>query len=330
MRLLPCLLAFAVAVVSGRAAAQADKAAAEALFQQAKSLFEQKSYAEACPKFDASHKLEPSVGTVLFLGDCWEKLGKKASAWASFEEAAALAARENDGKRKNVAEVRAAALEPQITKLEIRVLDPVDGIVVRRNGVEIPRATWGTPLPVDAGSYALEATAPGKRSWTREVTVADGGETIAVDVPALEDVAPAAPPPAPPPPPEEPAVAPPVEEGGDTTGLLVAGAVIAAVGVAGVVVGSVFGGLAKSANDDSLEPERCRTETLCSDEGLALREDAKDRATIATATFIPGAVLFAVGITMVIVAAATDGPSGEQAKIELAVGPSHVDLRGSF
>jgi hypothetical protein len=331
------LLSFALAAVvvmalAGTARAQsggADKAAAEALFQQAKSLFEKQQYQEACAKFDASHQLEPSLGTVLYLGDCWEKLGKKASAWAAFKEAAGLAARENDTKRKNVAEVRAAALEPQVTKLTIAVAEPSDGMVVRRSGVEVPQGSWGAPLPVDAGTYTLEATAPGRRTWTREVTIKDGGEPVTIDVPALEPsgggtVEP--PLPEPPKPPEPPA---PAAGSGGPSGVLIAGLVTGGVGLVGVVVGAIFGGLAKSANDESLD--HCRTESFCTDEGLALRDDAKERATISTATFIPGAVLLGAGITMIIIGVAADGSAETSARrFQVVAGATGLDLRGTF
>jgi hypothetical protein len=51
--------------------AQADagsSAAAEALFSEGKALANAKNFVAACPKFEASQKLDPGAGTLLHLG----------------------------------------------------------------------------------------------------------------------------------------------------------------------------------------------------------------------------------------------------------------------
>ncbi len=324
--LLTCLLLLLLPASAWAQPSGADKAAAEALFNQGKDLMGKQEYAEACKKFDASQKLDPAVGTLLFLGECNEKLGRTASAWAAFSEAASLAETTNDQKRKQIASVRVSALEPQVSKLQVNVLgaDPA-GVTVRRDGVELPRASWGVALPVDAGEHTIEATAAGKQPFKKTVAVSDGGQVISLDVPELQDLAAAAPAPvdpapqpAPQPPPDTPA-----PEGG-TSPLLVTGIIVGGVGVIGLVIGGVFGAAAASKNDESLG--RCRTEQLCTPEGLALREDAQDQATIATVAFIAGGVLAAAGVTMMILAPSGDGDMAGIDSLELA-GPL---LRGSF
>src|SRR4051812_42972052 len=86
-----------------------DKAAAEALYQLGQQLLKAGDFANACPKLEASNSLDPGVGTLLLLGDCQEKLGKLASSWATFREAASLATSRNDADRARVAELRASA-----------------------------------------------------------------------------------------------------------------------------------------------------------------------------------------------------------------------------
>src|SRR6186713_2555584 len=86
-------LMLAPAVASAQADAQ-QKAAAEALFDEAYQLLAQGQYESACRRFEQSQEIDPGVGTLLYLGDCFERSGKTASAWATFREAssAALAA----------------------------------------------------------------------------------------------------------------------------------------------------------------------------------------------------------------------------------------------
>src|SRR5512139_3095133 len=80
------VLVQASAVSAGQPSRE-DQAAAEALFLQGGKLKAQGKIEEACNKWAASQRLDPAVGTLLFLGDCYEALGRTASAWATFTEA---------------------------------------------------------------------------------------------------------------------------------------------------------------------------------------------------------------------------------------------------
>ena len=139
------------------------KATAETLFLRGQKLHEGGNFEQACPLFEESLKLDFGIGTLLFLSDCQEQLGKTASAWAGFREAATLARTKGQGEREKIANGRAAALLPKLATLRIQVADANKsiGIVIKRNGVSIGEPTWGEALPVDPGEQKLEATAPG-------------------------------------------------------------------------------------------------------------------------------------------------------------------------
>ena len=313
----------------------ANKAAAEALFNQGKKAFDAKNYAAACKKFDASHKLEPAVGTLLFLGECNERQGKIASAWGAFNEASSLARRTQDDKRKKIAEIRVAALEPQVSKLTVMIAENVDGLSIRRDGVELPEGSWGAALPIDAGEHQVDASAPGRKPWSSTVSVTDGGETYTVNVPTLSPLGGTGSPPAP----SGGGPAPMPVAGGDDggsesslgTALEITGLTIAGLGGVGIIVGSVFGVLAKGSNDDSLAA--CRTEELCTPEGVALRDDAKSQALVSTVSFIVGGALVAGGLTLFFLAPDDDASAdvGHLA-LDAAVGPGRagLTLRGSW
>src|SRR5688572_33295826 len=102
-------------------APSAESQAAEALFRQAKALMEKGDLEPACEKFSASQSLEPGLGTLLYLGDCYERAGRFASALSTFAEARQFAQSRNDAEREHLASVRAAALEPRVPRLELRV-----------------------------------------------------------------------------------------------------------------------------------------------------------------------------------------------------------------
>ena len=71
-------ISFSGAVV----AQERDPAAAQALFDQGRDLMRQNKHAEACPKLAESNRLDPAIGTLFHLADCYEQSGRVASAWA--------------------------------------------------------------------------------------------------------------------------------------------------------------------------------------------------------------------------------------------------------
>src|SRR5262245_57607372 len=101
------------------------KATAEALFADGRRLMITGEYASACPKFAASQKLDPAVGTELNLADCYEKLGRTASAWAEFRSAASAAHTVGSKDREQLATDRAKALETKLSYLTITTSTPL-------------------------------------------------------------------------------------------------------------------------------------------------------------------------------------------------------------
>jgi tetratricopeptide (TPR) repeat protein len=105
-------VAIACFVLAATAApADAQPAEAEELFQEGRALVDAGQIERACNKFEASHRLDPSVGTLLNLGDCRERLGQVATAWATFLAAESLARQLGDDQRADEAARRARALD---------------------------------------------------------------------------------------------------------------------------------------------------------------------------------------------------------------------------
>jgi hypothetical protein len=116
--------AFAVTTFGGTAHAQTSQsAAAEALFEAGREQIASGELDEGCRKMEASQKIDPAVGTLLYLGDCQERLGRTASAWAAFREAASLARLSGQPQREEIATTRAAALEPRLSRVKVAVND---------------------------------------------------------------------------------------------------------------------------------------------------------------------------------------------------------------
>src|SRR6185312_13224264 len=114
-------------LLPARARAAEDEAAARALFFEARRLVAAGNYAAACPKFEDSYRLDPGIGTSFNLADCYEHSGRTASAWARFLDVAAATKAAGQLDRERVARARAAALEPKLARMTLKVEAKVPG-----------------------------------------------------------------------------------------------------------------------------------------------------------------------------------------------------------
>ncbi|MEM6787333.1 MAG: hypothetical protein AAF715_07415 [Myxococcota bacterium] len=319
---------------SALAQSAADSAIAEALFQDGRALMKAGKAAEACPKFAQSYRVEPKVGTLLNLAGCYEEVGRTASAWSAYTEAAASARRQGQTGRAGYATERAAALKEVLTRLVIRHEGTTPGLMVRLGDQTLAAATLGTPLPVDPGAVRLRAAAEGKQPWSTTVEAPPGPAQIEVVIPPLRDATPV--PPAPPdaarsapsspvPPSSGPSPSGPSGEAEATSSsihpLVWVGA---AVTGAAVIAGGVTGGLALSRGGSLDCPNNA-----CPPEAA---DDLDEAQTLATASNVSfgiagaGAAVLIAGLVLTFPLATTEDPGAIQAR----VGPAWLGLQGTF
>lgn len=316
------LLVLAHAATSAAQAQSSNEAAAEALFNEGRALIDAGSVAEGCKKLEASQALDPGTGTLLHLADCYEKTGRTATAWARFREAASRAARDGRTDWESIAKTRASELEPKLAKLRI---DAPPGVVVRRDGDEIPAAALGSPLPIDPGEHTLGATARGKKPWSAHVT-ATAASVATVTVPALGDDGTSD-----------------ASDGGAEgkpggSAFRTVGYTVGAIGVVGLAVGVVSGLSAISLNSRS--KDKCPMSGICADDAARSDADsARSAATISTIGFVAGGTLLAAGIALVVFAPSSSSsrspsPSPDAAKASasarLRVSPHAMWLEGTW
>jgi hypothetical protein len=165
--------------------ARADSAAAEILFREGRRLLLNGKIAEACAKLDESQRLDPSSGTLMNLAYCHKKLGRSATAWAEFLQAERLSLAQRNQARASEAKRQAAALEPELSRLTIRVASMVPDMTISRNGELLTPSALGVPLPLDRGHYQIRLQAPGYGEWRTDIDIDAPGEHV-LDVPALE------------------------------------------------------------------------------------------------------------------------------------------------
>lgn len=341
--LAPLTIAIGLAVLGAPRPALAQpspdaRAAAAALFEAGRKLAGEGKFAEACPKLEDSQKMDPGMGTLFYLSDCYEKIGRTMSAWVGFREVAAQARLAGQGEREKFARSRIATLEPQLMRLKV-VLHPgveASAVAVTRDGSAISPAVFGTPVPLDPGAHELRATAAGKEAWESKVVLEAPGQTVTIEIPALLDRKPGAAEPAVPLADKapvgpqsalvsgnDPAAAPdtPSKRGWQRP----LGITMTAVGAVGLGVGSALGLMAKSIFDDSAP--HCNATNHCDSSGIDLRSSAVGKGNAATGVFIAGAALAAGGVVLWITAPPSKPASPSTA---LSFGPGSAMVQGSF
>jgi hypothetical protein len=175
-------------LLSASSAWAGDPALAESLFREGKALMSARDFSNACPKFAESYRQDPATGTLLALALCQEGEGKVASAWASFNAVIGRAQQEGRKDRVDAARARIAKLEPRLPRLTIVVVrehpgEP--GPEVKRDGVPVPEAAWGSPTPIDPGEHVIEAAAKGRAPFRFVIPEVREGERVSVVVPVL-------------------------------------------------------------------------------------------------------------------------------------------------
>ena len=295
-------------------------------------------YGLACDKLETSEQLDPAVGTLLDLAECYEKLGRTASAWATFRETSARARKAGvaERERERIARERAQSLESRLSYLTIIAWKGQE-VTIQRDGVALDPAVLGTALAVDPGVHEIAAGAPGKRTWHTHVDVHAHADRVSVSVPILGDE-----------PTSGPVSAAPLAAAGagalqhtalghaqgedtasDTGGTQRTLALVAAaLGVAGVATGAVFG--LKAASNWSDAKDQCPSSRFryaaCPDNAVRLSDESGHAGTISTVSFIVGGAGAAAAAALWLTA-----PSAPQdTRLSFALAPFEFDLHGNF
>ncbi len=283
-------------------AADTQEIAAEKLFDEGHALLLQKRWAEACDKLAASEALAPAGGTELNLGECFDALGKTASAWGAYRKAAARARAAHAAAAEAIANQRASALEPRLRRIALHVAETRGGVEVRLDDAVVARDAWGEAIPVDPGAHVVTATRAGATPFRWSGDVRDGD--VVVDVPALADV----PPPAP---------------AASFFGPL--GGALLATGVVAAGVGFGLGARVLSLNGDARDA--CPVPSQCtSPAAVEAAASAKDFALASTVLVVAGLAVAAVGVVFLVTA-----PRGEPARtVALVPTLGGLLLRGTY
>src|SRR6266545_1356235 len=289
-----------------------NSAAAQGLFEEARRLMGDAQYKDACPKLEESQRLDPGSGTLLNLADCYEHVGKLATAWSKFPEAAALARNAGNRDREQAARSRAAALKPRLSNVVITVSTPATrGLEISRDGELVGQPQWGVAIPTDEGTHSIAAKAPGRKPWQGQAVVQGEGTTATVTVPQLEVG-----------PPEPEAGAGPKPGRSAVTGQRTIALVCGGIGIVGLGLGSAFGLISKSKHNES--DKYCGAEGCWDSRGVEAMTSARSAGNVSTAAFVVGGVGLAVGAALWLTV------KSNAQTLSLGLRPGDLQVRGTW
>lgn len=267
--------------------------AAEVAFKQGRELFKADKFAEACEQFEKSQQLDPANGTLFNLAQCSERIGKLATAAAAYRE---LVAKDTNEQRKASSADRLTAIEPRVPKLIVKVASPPPGLVVELESTAGPRGiAANTPTEVDLGEYSVIARARGYSEHISRVKISQEAKTTTIDVTLVPGAA------------NRDAIG-----GTPSTDApkparshrKLFGITAMAAGGATLIGGVVLGSLARSTWHDAKAV--CGGTTCTSqadlDRANELGDQARSKATLATALTAGGAALAGIGVILFVTA----------------------------
>jgi hypothetical protein len=329
-------VASAVLVTSGARAQAVDsgRAHADALFAEGQQLMSAGQIPAACERFEQSQREDPKLGRLLNMAYCHQQLGKTATAWAEYNQAAAVAVQSHQSERETFARARAAELAAKLSFVRLDMQAGVDVALVSVDGRPLPRDQWAVPFPIDPGVHQITVEAPGHQARTKSVKV-DDAQTVHVPIEPLDALPPpeaSAAPAGPTPLPSQPASGG-AGGGADTSDAgshhvaRTVGWVVGALGVAGLGVGTGFAIRAMSLKNEA-DPS-CKNK-LCDPHGLSLIGDATTSATISTVGFVVGLVGVAAGGWLIL--DPLGSPTKATARVDVYGGPGRggIALEGAW
>ncbi len=304
----------------------ATESAAELEALGAKKLAEGSAEA-ALAAFTKADAMASSPTTSLGRARALAALGRLIEAQEAAQKAGSLPATDGEPARfataRSDAKTLAGELAERTPTVVVRVTDAPAGaaVTVAIDGLVLPPQTVGLPRVVDPGAHVVEISVDGAVKQRASFTVAERErKEVSLSVADAPPPQPAALPPPPPPPLPPPG---PEDTGREGSSPLVY--IGFSVAVAGVLVGSITGGLSLSLAADA---EALCSADRCPEEARPDAESALALAHASTASFTLAGVGAVLGVVGLIVGG--DDKRGAAAPLRVNVGLGAFALTGSF
>ncbi len=154
----------------------------EDLFDQGRKELKLGQLEAALRSFEQSYALQPTLGTLLNLADCHDRLKHAPQAWRLFTDAKDWAWRDEEPERFAAATARLAALEPQLARLTVRCEAPASAIHV---SVGTRTVACDEELVLAPGPGTVEARGPSRIPVRVTLELTAGARHVVV-LPRLE------------------------------------------------------------------------------------------------------------------------------------------------
>jgi len=273
---------FALAIlVAPLARAQTNEEAIAKLKETGDAKMHELHFREALEQYDGAMKLGGGAAIQYNRARALQGLGDYPRALDALEEFVRTAAPELRARVPQLDELIADLRGHVATVL---IVSNVEHATVRIGHDVVGTTPINVPVRVSVGHVTIEASAPGWRTKTEDLTLSSGETKVDLALEKADDVS-------------KPVIVTTPNE--HTSIMRPAGLAIGAVGLGGLALGAIFGGLAVS--------KRSELDTACPDKacdaaGQGTRSDAWTFATVSTIGLVSGAVLLAGGAVMFLVA----------------------------
>jgi hypothetical protein len=288
---------------------------AERLFELGTARMDAGDFAAACPLLEQSQAADASSGTLLNLGDCYEHLGRTASADRAFAEASEVARTTGHPDRVQVAELRRARLAPRISKLRLLPPPAPTGVTISLDDQPPTLALQPLAIAVDPGPHRIRAHAEGYADYVALVSATEASGTLDVVIPNLSAKSAAST--------QSRELATPNAShalDAQQIGALSCGA----IGIVGVVGGAVFGFRSLSQHAES--DQYCKGSVCWDQRGVDAMDRARSSGNLSTAGFLVGGAGLGVAALLWFTRPQPKGDRGTQ----VGLGLGSIDLRVTY
>lgn len=303
------------------AASEANTKKAVELFKKGQGLYKANKFSEALPVLRESYALVASPNSQIYIARCLAGTNDLVGAYLEFEALIADVDARKDPKYDKTRESAVGERDELLTKIALVTVNVANATPDARVTVgfkEVPRESWGKPLPFMPGTVDVTLTAPPAAPQTQNLELTGGQRrTINLDTTGKQDTGGDVTPPS---------------TGGSRRILRPIAYAAGGVGVVGIGMFAVAGAMANATFSD-LDSKCAKGDgtRACSGVTQGQIDDGKLQKDLANIGLIIGAAGLATGVTLFVLSREpSKKDDAPKTAVQAIIGPSYLGVQGSF